>query len=52
LYSLFNKIRDKGKIFSAGYQGVWGEREGSGWVAREGVGGGGRNDLNIVCTYE
>jgi hypothetical protein len=28
------------------------EREGAGWVEREGVGGGGRNDPNIVCTYE
>jgi hypothetical protein len=23
-----------------------------GWVVREGVGGGGRNYPNIVCTYE
>jgi hypothetical protein len=26
--------------------------EGAGWVVREGVGRGGRNDPNIVCTYE
>jgi hypothetical protein len=31
-YSLFKKIRDKGKIVSAGYQGDGGEREGwCGW---------------------
>jgi hypothetical protein len=46
------KIRDKGKIVSAGYQGGWGEREGAEWVVREGVGAGGRNDPSIVCTYE
>jgi hypothetical protein len=23
-----------------------------GWVVREGVGAGGRNDPSIVCTYE
>jgi hypothetical protein len=38
------KIRDKGKIVSAGYQGGGG--------VREKVGEGGRNDPNIVCTYE
>jgi hypothetical protein len=52
LYSFFNKIRDKGKIVSAGYGGGWGEREGAEWVVREGVGAGGRNDLSIVCKYE
>jgi hypothetical protein len=52
LYSLFNKIRNKGKIVSAGYQGVGGEREGAEWVVREGMGAGGRNDPSIVCTYE
>jgi hypothetical protein len=43
LYSLFNKIRDKGKTVSAGYGGgqVW-----------EGVEEAGRNDPNIVCKYE
>jgi hypothetical protein len=51
LYSLFNKIRDKGKIISAGYRSG-GERDGAGWVVREGVGAGGRNDPSIVCTYE
>jgi hypothetical protein len=30
LYSLFNKIRDKGKIVSAGYGGDGREREGVG----------------------
>jgi hypothetical protein len=40
LYSLFNKIRDKGKIVSAGYQGGGREKERVGWVVREGVGGG------------
>jgi hypothetical protein len=52
LYSLFNKIRDKGKIVSAGYREGGGEREGKEWVVREGVGAGGRNDQSIVCTYE
>jgi hypothetical protein len=52
LYSLFNRIRDKGKIVSAGYGGGGGEREGTEWVVREGVGAGGRNDPSIVCTYE
>jgi hypothetical protein len=51
LYSLFKKIRDKGKRVSP-----WKrrgreredrvERKGRGW--REG----GRNDPNILCTYE
>jgi hypothetical protein len=39
LYSLFKKIRDKGKIISARYQGGGGERQGAGWVVREGIGG-------------
>jgi hypothetical protein len=30
LYSLYNKIRDKGKIVSAGYRGVGGVRGGKG----------------------
>jgi hypothetical protein len=38
LYSLYNKIRNKGKIASAGYRGGGGEREGAGWVVKEGVG--------------
>jgi hypothetical protein len=42
--------RDKGKIVSAGYRRGGGEKEGKG--LREGVGEGGRNDPNIVCTYE
>jgi hypothetical protein len=29
-----------------------GEREGTEWVVREGVGARGRNDPSIVCTYE
>jgi hypothetical protein len=49
-YSLFNKIRDKGKILSAGYRG--GRGKGGGREVREGVVDGGRNDQNIVCTYE
>jgi hypothetical protein len=44
LYSFFNKIRDKGKIVSAWQRGGWG--------VRGGIGEGGRNDQNIVCTYE
>jgi hypothetical protein len=50
LYSLYNKIRNKGKIVSAGYGG--GEREGVEWVVREGVGAEGRNEPSLVCTYE
>jgi hypothetical protein len=46
------KIRDKGKIVSARYQGGGGEKEGAGRGVRVGVGEGGRNDPNIVCTYE
>jgi hypothetical protein len=51
-YTLFNKIRDKGKIVSAGYQEGGGEREGAGGGVKEGQGEGERNDPNIVCTYE
>jgi hypothetical protein len=29
-----------------------GERERVGWVIKEGVKAGGRNDPSIVCTYE
>jgi hypothetical protein len=46
-----NKIRDKGKIVSAGSRGGGGG-EGGGRGIREGVGEGGRNDPNIACTYE
>jgi hypothetical protein len=52
LLILSNKIRDKGRIVSAGYRGGKGERDGAEWVVREGEGEGGRNDLNIVCIYE
>jgi hypothetical protein len=48
LILFYNKIRNKGKIVSAGY---WGG-EGAEWVVREGVGAGGRNDPSLVCTYE
>jgi hypothetical protein len=48
--SLYNKIRNKGKIVSAGYWG--GDREGAEWVVREEVGAGGRNEPSLVCTYE
>jgi hypothetical protein len=41
LYSLYNKIRDKGKIVSARYRGGGEEREGAGEVER---GGGGRGE--------
>jgi hypothetical protein len=41
LYFLFNKVRDKGKIVSAGYRGGGGEREGAVWVVRRGWGQGG-----------
>jgi hypothetical protein len=40
LYSLYNKIRNKGKIVSAGY---WGRGEGGGRVGGKG-GGGGRGE--------
>jgi hypothetical protein len=46
------KIKIKKIIVSAGYRGGGGKREGVEWVVREGVGAGGRNDPNIVCTYE
>jgi hypothetical protein len=47
LYSLFNEIRDKGKQFLPGREGVKGEWEG---VEEKVMGGGvgGRNDQNIV----
>jgi hypothetical protein len=58
LYSLFNKIRDKGKTVSAGW-GKGGEmtqtlyahmnKKKKTW---EGVGAGGRNKPSLVCTYE
>jgi hypothetical protein len=38
LYSLYNKIRNKVKIVSAGYWGGEGERVGAEWVVREVVG--------------
>jgi hypothetical protein len=44
LYSLFNKISDKGRQFLSGREGVW--------MVREGVGAWGRNDPSLVCTYE
>jgi hypothetical protein len=50
--TLFNKIRNKGKIVSARYGGGGGEREGVEWVVREGVEAWGRNDPSIVYTYE
>jgi hypothetical protein len=49
--SLFNKIRDKGKIVLPGIEGVGGRGRGS----SGGNGGGrgrGRNDPSITCTYE
>jgi hypothetical protein len=39
LYSLFNKIRDKGKIVSARHRGGGEEREGAEWGGKEGGGG-------------
>jgi hypothetical protein len=45
LYSLINKIRDKGRIVSAWKQGS------KGWE-REGVEDGGRSGPSIACTYE
>jgi hypothetical protein len=35
-----------------GIEGGGGKREGAEWVAREGVGAGGRNDPSLVCIYE
>jgi hypothetical protein len=49
LYSLFNKIRDKGKTVSAWKQGGRGGGKGEKRGGRE---VGERNDPNIVCTYE
>jgi hypothetical protein len=49
LYFLFNNIGDKGKRVSA-----W-KRGGSKWEGmgeKRGMEIGGRNDPNIVCTYE
>jgi hypothetical protein len=51
LYSLFNKIRDKGKIVSDCQRGGKGEK-GGGRIGKGGGRGRGRNDPNIVCTYE
>jgi hypothetical protein len=50
LYSLFNKIRDKGRTVSAWKRRVRGKREER--VEREGLRVGGRNGPNIVCIYE
>jgi hypothetical protein len=47
LYSLFNKIRDKGRTVSVGMEGVGGEGEDLG-CGQEGAGEGGRNDPNTV----
>jgi hypothetical protein len=44
LCCLFNKIGKKGRIGSAWKQ--------EGWEGREGLGSGGRNGPNNVCTYE
>jgi hypothetical protein len=44
------KIRDGAKQFLPGSKGVAGEREGMGGGRGQGVGG--RNDPNIVYTYE
>jgi hypothetical protein len=51
LYSVFNKIRDKGRTVSAWKLGGSGG-EGVGVGKRRGGGAGGRNDPNTVCTYE
>jgi hypothetical protein len=48
LYFLFNKIKDKVRTVSAWKQGGDEEGEWKTW----GLGVGGRNDPNIVCTYE
>jgi hypothetical protein len=42
------KLEIRAKYFLLGSEGVGGE---GGWV-KEGMGEGGRNDPNIVCTYE
>jgi hypothetical protein len=49
LYSVFNKIRDKGRTISACKQGGKG-REGGGEEGDLRVRG--RNDPNIIYTYE
>jgi hypothetical protein len=45
------KLEIRVKEFLPDSEGVGGEREGAGGI-RERVGEGGRNDPNIVCTYE
>jgi hypothetical protein len=45
------KLDIRAKQFLPGSEGVVGERKGVGGL-KEGVGEGGRNDSNIVCTYE
>jgi hypothetical protein len=47
LFILFNKIRDKGRKFLPGSEGVGGGRR-----ERREEEGGDRNGPNIVCTYE
>jgi hypothetical protein len=50
-YTLSSTKLDNGKIVSASYQEGRVERDRAGGV-REVVGEAGRNDPNIVCTYE
>jgi hypothetical protein len=51
LYSLVNKIKDKGKNSFCLEARGWGE-EGRGKGKGKGWRDGERNDPNIVCTYE
>jgi hypothetical protein len=44
------KLEIRAKYFLPGSEGVGGEREG--WGKGREQGEGGRNDPNIVCTYE
>jgi hypothetical protein len=44
------KLEIRAKEFLLGSEGLEGERKGAG--VKDGVGEGGRNDPNIVCTYE
>jgi hypothetical protein len=51
IYTLSStNLKIRAKQFLPGSEGVEGEKEEVG--EREGAGGRGRNDPNIVCTYE
>jgi hypothetical protein len=52
-YTLFStKLEIRAKKFLPGSKGVWWRGRGRGRGVMEGVGEEGRNDPNVVCTYE